>query len=140
MADQPPERWRQRLDEFGRTLDLLTRTDAIRLERPLTEAEEAGLVQFFELAVELGWKTMALWMRTEGVELRNLSPLNVIREAAKIKLIDAADVWSLAVERRNIMAHTYDPDAFRALISDAVDRFLPQLEQLRAKLERIAAS
>ena len=139
-ADPEPPRWQLRLREFGRMLDLFERTDATRRKRPLNEAEEAGLVQFFEMSVELAWKTMGLWLREQGSRLASGSPLPIIRDAAKMGLIDEADVWSVAVERRNRMSHTYDRDEFRLLIEDAGDRFLPPLKALRVRLEELASS
>ena len=127
-----------RFDEYRRTLDLLKRTDAIRNDRPLTEAEEGGLVQFFCLSVELGWKTMASYLRSQGVKLSTMAPLVIIREAMRSRLVDDGDAWSGAVELRNTMAHTYDPDAFHALIADAAQRYLPMLESLRERMETLS--
>ena len=141
MAVEPRnERWLQRLRDFEKFLALFERTEATRRERGLNEAEEAGLVQFFEMTVEAGWKALGAFMDAEGVRLSNSSPLPVIREAAKLGLIDNADIWSVAVERRNRMSHTYDPDAFRVLIEDAGERFLPALRTLHQKLTAAAAS
>ena len=117
-------------------VDLFARTDAIARERPLTEAEEGGLIQFFEVSVELGWKTLALALRESGVLLLNLSPVTVLREAARVGLIDDPDRWMAAVERRNMMSHTYDPDAFRELVADAAAMFLPMMMQLRTTLSQ----
>lgn len=133
------ERWHQRFEEFGRFLDLFARTEAARKERGLNEAEEAGLVQFFEMSVELAWKTVGLWLRSQGAGKSIGSPLPIIREAATFGLIDETDLWSAAIERRNRMSHTYDPDAFRVLIEDAGERFLPQLRALHDKLSALAA-
>lgn len=121
-------------------LDLFARTDATRRERPLNEAEEAGLVQFFELSVELGWKTLGLWLQAEGVDVTNASPLPILREAAKLGMIEDTDAWSVAIERRNRISHTYDPDEFRVLVEDAGERFLPSLQRARRRLEEVAKS
>lgn len=115
-------------------VDLFARTDALRRDRPLSEAEEGGLVQFFELAVELGWKTMAAYLRHRKVTMRGGFPLDVIREAMRYGLIQNGDLWADAVDKRNVMSHTYDLAAFRALVDDAADRFLPGFTALRATL------
>jgi nucleotidyltransferase substrate binding protein (TIGR01987 family) len=133
-------RWRRRLDEFGRMVDLLARTELIQSDRPLTEAEEAGMVQFFEMSVELAWKTLALQMRESGVLLHVMSPVPIFREAARLGLIDDPDRWMEAVERRNIMSHTYDPSAYRHLIADIGTCFLPMIIGLRRTLRVIDAS
>lgn len=123
MADLP--RWRQRLCEYERALALLRRTDAIRRDRRLTEAEEAGLIQFFNLVVELGWKSLALRLREEGVDVP-AAPLPAMRSG----MIADGDGWASAVERRSRMAHGYDPAAFAALVVDIPGRFLALFEAL----------
>ena len=119
-------------------VDLFARTEAIQRDRPLTEAEEGGLVQFFEMSIELGWKTLALALRHGGVVMSHVSPVAVLREAARAGLIDDPDLWMTAVERRNMMSHTYDPEAFRALVADAAT-YLPMMTELRHKLSGIVA-
>ncbi len=138
-APEPPPRWVLRLRDFGRFLDLFAHTEATRQQRALNEAEEAGLVQFFQLSLQYGLQTLGMWLRANGTTLQTFAPLPIIREAAKVGLISDADVWSSAVERRNRMAHTYDPDGFRILVDDAGARFLPHLQALRAKLDGLAA-
>ncbi|HEX8418837.1 MAG TPA: nucleotidyltransferase substrate binding protein [Sphingomonas sp.] len=133
-------RWRRRLDEFGRMADLLARTEKIQADRPLTEAEEAGTVQFFEMSVELAWKTLALRTRESGVLLHIMSPVPIFREAARLGFIDDPDRWMEAVERRNIMSRTYDPAAYRLLIADIGTTFLPMITGLRRTLRDIDAA
>ena len=135
MTDRPDlPRWRLRLGEFERMLDLFARTDALRRERPLSEAEEAGLVQFFELSVELAWKTLAARLRHDGTTLPHLTPVSVFREAARTGWVDDPDLWIEAVERRNAMSHTYDLAVFRTLVADAGETFLPAMMRLRDSL------
>ncbi|MCP3735987.1 nucleotidyltransferase substrate binding protein [Sphingomonas sp. RP10(2022)] len=137
-ADGDIPRWTRRRDEFGRMVDLLERTDAIRRDRELTEAEEAGMVQFFEMSVELAWKTLALLMRHDGVSLPAMAPVPVFREAARLGYVDRPDDWMAAVERRNLMSHTYDPAAFRLLVADIGVMFLPLMARLRTMLRDMA--
>ncbi|WP_445193574.1 HI0074 family nucleotidyltransferase substrate-binding subunit [Sphingomonas sp. Tas61C01] len=137
-ADIP--RWTRRRDEFGRMVDLLARTEMIQADRPLTEAEEAGMVQFFEMSVELAWKTLALQMRESGVLLHVMSPVPIFREAARLGFIDDPDLWMEAVERRNIMSHTYDAAAYRLLIADIGATFLPMIIGLRQTLRDVTGS
>ena len=131
--DLATPRWRQRLDEYARALVLLRRTDAIRRARPLTEAEEAGLIQFFNLTAELGWKTMALRLRSDGIDVP-AAPLPAIRGAMRAGLIEDGDRWAAAIERRNRMAHVYDPAAFAALAVDIPGRFLSLFDALPGRM------
>lgn len=135
MSEEAVERWRERLAEFAQMLELVQQTIAIRDARPLTLAEQAGLVKFFDMSIEFGWKTLALWLRAAGAEVRVPTPLNVIREAARLKIIEDGDLWSRAVERRNVLAHTYDPEAFGDLVADIGEVYLPHLIKARDTLE-----
>lgn len=123
-------RWRLRLDEFGRMLDLFGWTEAQRRDRPLNKAEEAGLVQFFELSFELAWKTLAARLRHDGVTLSPITPVVVFREAARSGWIDDPDLWIAALERRNVMSRTYDLAVFSTLVADAGEVFLPAMKRL----------
>lgn len=126
-------RWHQRFDQFLRMLALLKAIAAEGRDRPLSDAEKAGLVQFFEIAVELGWKTLGDLLRSQLANVP-MSPLPVIRAAFAADLIDNADLWMDAIERRNIMSHAYDASAFDQLVADAGERFIPVLDALAERL------
>ena len=96
------------------------------------------MVQFFCLAVELGWKTMAGCLRFQGVSPSGMSPLIIIREAMRSRLVEDGDAWSSAVQLRNMMAHTYDPDAFHELITDAAIKYVPMFDRLQSRLEMLS--
>ena len=48
-------RWRQRIDDFERALQVLARGVALAQQRPLSELEQQGLIQGFEFTHELAW-------------------------------------------------------------------------------------
>ncbi len=48
-------RWLQRLDNYGRALEVLQRAVGTARQRPLSELEEQGLIQAFEFTHELSW-------------------------------------------------------------------------------------
>ena len=51
--NNPDIRWQQRLNQFEKAFFLLQ--DALLIDSP-TVVERAGIIQFFEMAFELGWK------------------------------------------------------------------------------------
>lgn len=131
-------RWHLRFDQYRRALALFGAIDAKRRERSLSDAEKAGLVQFFNLTVELGWKTLATLLRSQYVDVA-MTPMHVVRAAMEVNLIVDGDRWADAVERRNLMVHVYDIRAFDALVAEAGDLFLPLFRALTARLSQVEA-
>jgi len=114
-------------------LALLKTISAESKERPLSDVEKAGLVQFFGITTELGWKTLGDFLRSQLVDIP-MSPLPVIRRAFANELVDDAQTWVDAVERRNLMSHAYEKSAFDALVVEAGERFVPMFEALVVRL------
>lgn len=132
-------RWHLRFDQFRRALALFKTIDAEDRERPLSDAEKPGLVQFFGLTVELGWKTIGTFLRSHYVDVA-MTPVHVIRAALEVNLIEDGDGWMNAIERRNIMAHVYDVTAFDDIVADAGESFTPPFDALVVKLSQIEAN
>lgn len=135
-AEGGPPRWRICLDQFRAALVLFHTVEEERRHRALNDAEKAGLVQFFALSVELGWKTLAAYLRSEGVDVV-AAPMPVIRRAAEAGLVEDADAWARAVEDRNRFAHVYDAAAFDPLAGRAGDDYLPAPDALVRRLAAI---
>lgn len=57
-----PPRWQLNLENFAAAVALLD--EAVRMYRDagLSELEKAGLIQRFENAWELGWRTLGRWL------------------------------------------------------------------------------
>ena len=58
--NQPPKRWQLRLTSLKRATALFG--PALAIPHP-DETHQAGIVQFFEVAFELGWKTGSVQVR-----------------------------------------------------------------------------
>ena len=56
-------RWKQRFQNYTRSLDSLQR--AVEIKNP-SEIERGGLIQFFEISFELAWKTLKDYLESEG--------------------------------------------------------------------------
>lgn len=113
----------------------LDSTVALLRQRSLTELEQAGLIQQFEISWELGWKTARDFLADGGSPVQTPTAANVIRGAFNISLIDDGDGWIAAMKARNAMAHVYDPTAFEAIGEAIVVRFAPLLHRLISRLE-----
>ena len=133
------ERWKLRLETFRRTTELLAEAlDEHRL-RGLSELEQAGLIQRYEIAWEQGWKLMRDFLLAEGNALPLATPATVIRSAFAAGLINHGDAWMGATKLRNSLSHEYDADRARAAIGTIATSYLALFEQLVEKLSHAAS-
>ena len=98
-------RWRQRFVNFDKAFLALERTIAI--ENP-SEAERGGLIQFFEVAFELSWKTLKDYLEAGGFQVK--SPREVLKQAFQSGVIQEGHAWMDALDDRNLTAHTYNEE------------------------------
>ena len=97
-------RWRQRLQNFDKTLRLLK----MSLDIPLPdEVQRAGMVQFFEMSFELGWNVLKDYLEAQGFT-DIASPRAVLKKAFEVGLIENGRNWLKGLEDRNLTSHTYD--------------------------------
>jgi nucleotidyltransferase substrate binding protein (TIGR01987 family) len=125
------ERWKQRFENYEKAMRHL-RGAAEKEE--LSEIEQAGLIQFFEVAFELAWKVMKDYLEAQGFVVK--SPREAIKQAFQNELIARGDLWLEALEKRNLAAHTYDDtilDEFQELISQT---YFPEMDALYQTLKK----
>lgn len=96
-------RWKQRFANFEKAIMQLT--EFVEKEE-LNKFEVQGLIQCFEYTFELAWKTMKDYLEHEGFTVK--SPRSTIKTAFETQLITDGHTWIDALEKRNLMAHTYD--------------------------------
>lgn len=73
---------------------------------PDVEINRDGTIQRFEFTFELSWKLMKAIEDDQGVEAYGVK--TIIREAAKLGLIDDPLVWFEYLKARNLASHTYN--------------------------------
>ena len=78
--------------------------EAIILPRDVTINQDAT-IQRFEFTFELAWKLMQSIVVENNVNIYGVK--TVIREAAKLDLIDDPTKWFEFLENRNLSVHTY---------------------------------
>ena len=77
------------------------------MEKPeLNKFEVQGLIQCFEYTFELSWKTLKDYLEFEGYDVN--TPRETIKKAFQTGMIEDGNVWLDALEKRNIMSHTYN--------------------------------
>lgn len=123
-------RWKQRFSNFKKATIQLTEF----IEKgDLNKFELQGLIQCFEYTFELAWKTMKDYLEFEGYEVK--SPRSTIQTAFQTQLITEGHIWIDALEKRNLMAHTYDEEVANQAEELIKINYYPVIRELVMKLE-----
>jgi len=128
--DDHDVRWKQRLDNFRKAISQLKEF----IEKPeLNKFEKQGLIQCFEYTFELAWKTMKDYLKEQGFSIK--SPRMAIQTGFQIQLLKDGHVWIDALEKRNLMAHTYDENLTNEAEKLIRTTYYGMLQELFATLE-----
>lgn len=122
--------WKQRFSNYKKA--------AMQLEEfiekdELNKFEIQGLIQCFEYTFELAWKTMKDYLENEGFEVK--SPRQTIQTAFQTQLVTDGHTWIDALEKRNLMAHTYDEDVAKEAEQLIKQKYYGIIKKLLNKLE-----
>ncbi len=122
-------RWKQRFSNYNKAVMQLTEF----IEKgELNKFEVQGLIQCFEYTFELAWKTMKDYLEQEGYEVK--SPRSAIQTAFQIQLITDGHTWIDALNKRNLMAHTYNEDVANEAELLITEKYYPVIKELLSKL------
>ena len=123
-------RWKQRFVNFEKAFQTLERT--VVIENP-SEAERGGLIQFFEVAFELSWKTLKDYLEAGGFQVK--SPREVLKQAFQSGIIQDGHAWMEALEDRNLTAHTYNEETALKIERLIREKYFPAIAALYEKLK-----
>ena len=124
-------RWKQRFQNFEKAYHLLEKAMDIR---DPSIFEKAGLIQFFEISLELSWNVMKEYLESQGVsELRY--PRETIKKAFETGLIENGHEWIRALENRNLTSHTHDEERAQNVVDSIKDSYYLLLRLLYNKLK-----
>lgn len=125
-------RWKQRYANYKKAVFQLTEF----VEKPdLNKFEKQGLIQCFEYTLELAWKTAKDYLEAQGFSVK--SPRQTIQLAFQTDLIVEGHVWIDALEKRNLMAHTYDENTIIEAERLIRDNYYSVLKALQDELEKL---
>ena len=124
-------RWKQRFQNFEKAYLQLKK--AVDLYPALSDLEKEGLIQRFEYTFELAWKTLKDYLENQQVPVK--FPRDTIKQAFHYELIADGDVWMDMLEKRNLIAHTYDEKNFQQAVTIITNQYFSALTQLFAYLQ-----
>ncbi|QXM06664.1 nucleotidyltransferase substrate binding protein [Crassaminicella indica] len=123
-------RWRQRFENFDKAYSQLHA--AILDFDKLSILEKEGLIQRFEYTFELAWKTLKDYLESQEVEVK--FPREVIKAAFHYELIQDGEVWMDMLEKRNLLAHTYDEERFNFAVKKIKEEYYKAISQVHTLL------
>jgi nucleotidyltransferase substrate binding protein (TIGR01987 family) len=119
-------RWKQRFQNFEKAF--LQFDEAVSTIEKLSVLEKEGLIQRFEYTFELAWKTLKDFLESQEVEAK--FPREVIKKGFQYEIISDGELWMEMLEKRNLIAHTYDEEIFEKAVSQVVNLFYPEIKKL----------
>jgi len=125
MESTKDVRWKQRFQNFKQAFLFLEK--AVNINTP-SEIEEAGIIQAYEFTFELAWKTLKDYLEFNSVQVK--FPRDVIKEAFRYELVDNGETWLDMLEKRNLMAHTYDQAIAQLAVDLIKNEYFPKLSKL----------
>lgn len=125
-------RWRQRFVNFDKAYKQFM--EAIDKYSSLSVLEKEGLVQRFEYTFELSWKLLKDYLESQGVTA--ISPRDTIKNAFHLEIIDKGEVWMDMLEKRNLLAHTYDEKNFEKALFKIKEEYLDEIIKLHDSISR----
>lgn len=126
-------RWKQRYANFSKAVSQLT--EFVEKDE-LNKFEVQGLIQCFEYTFELAWKTMKDYLEEQGYDVK--SPRQAIQTAFQAELVEKGHIWVDALNKRKLMAHTYDEktaDEAEGLIRKEYYLVIKALQEKLSKLK-----
>jgi nucleotidyltransferase substrate binding protein (TIGR01987 family) len=118
-------RWKQRYQNYAKAFEQLAE---IAAKENLNKFEQAGMIQIFEFTFELAWKVLKDKLNYEGFNLQ--VPREVIKQAFQSSYIKDGATWIDALDKRNLMAHTYDADKANEAINLIKNKYFAALQDL----------
>lgn len=130
-------RWQQRLENLSKAYEALSR--AVERVEGAREDEllRAGIIQTYEFALELSWKTLRDYLLSQGFTDLD-SPKKVLRIAFAEGYVKNGDGWMEALDDRNLSAHTYKKELADRLIADIANKYYGLVRELYGRLKQEA--
>ena len=119
-------RWEQRFINFEKAF--LQLKDAILRYESLDDLSKEGLVQRFEYTFELACKTLKDYLESNGVVTK--FPRETLKHAFQTELLDNGEVWLDMLEKRNLLAHTYNEKNFKKALETILKLYYPEMQKL----------
>ncbi|MBU1567013.1 MAG: nucleotidyltransferase substrate binding protein [Proteobacteria bacterium] len=118
-------RWRQRYQNLHKAFQQLQ--EGVNLKTP-SKIEVQGIIQSFEFTFKLAWKTLKDYLESQGVLCT--FPREVIKQAFHYGILVDGEIWLEMLNKRNLLAHTYDEQLAMQAYHLIVDEYYKHMKML----------
>ncbi len=94
----------------------------------------SGIIKDFEIAYELGWKTLKKYLEKEGHETQSVK--ETFATAYQLGYLQDEKTWLRMIQDRNLTVHTYDQEFATELCKKIGEQYLSALNQLLSLLKK----
>jgi len=119
-------RWQQRFENFSKAF--LQLESVVSSSSLLSDLEKEGMIQRFEYTFELAWKTLKDYLASQEVDAG--FPRKVIKQSFHYGLIENGEVWMDMLERRNMLAQSYNEEIFRQAVDLIVNHYFIEIKTI----------
>lgn len=126
MSNSKEIRWKQRFENFEKAF--LQLSEAMDKYEHLDDLSKEGLIQRFEYTFELAWKTLKDYLESQGIIAQ--SPREALKQGFHLNLLDNGEAWIDMLEKRNLLAHTYDQTNFELALKSIKESYFPEIIKL----------
>lgn len=99
------------------------------------ELEKDGVIQRFEFTFEILWKTIKLFLKHQGVDVK--TPRECLKEAFRIGIIDDEENFLDMLEDRNVTTHLYDKEESEQIFIRIKNNYILSFENVLDKLKKL---
>ena len=98
------------------------------------ELARDGVIQRFEFTFELLWKTLKIFLREKGIEVK--TPKDSLKEAFRIGWIKDEGIFAQMLEDRNNTSHMYAEEKVKEIFDRIKANYVASLEKILIALEK----
>lgn len=98
------------------------------VDAPPSDLQGDAVIQRFEFTFELLWKTLKLFLREKGIEVR--TPKDALKEAFRVGWLMEEGTFLQMLDDRNMSAHVYVESTAREIFERIKNKYLDVLAQV----------
>ncbi|GHU47686.1 nucleotidyltransferase [Spirochaetia bacterium] len=129
-------RWKQRLENYKKSLAYLAKIVDCAKTRELTGIEQLGIIKAFELTFELAWNVMKDFLTTKGIT-GIIGSKDSVRFAFQNGLIADGQLWMAMINDRNQTTHTYEEALAELIGKHIIEQYYDEFSAFAAKMEQL---
>lgn len=103
-------------------------------ENAKDELDKDGVIQRFEFTFELLWKTLKIFLRDRGIEVK--TPKDSMAESFKVGWIQDEETFLDMLEDRDKTSHIYDKETSEVIFERIKSRYVRAVKEVLDKLKK----